>query len=104
MAWGAGVGFGAPAGGSLKWPKACPGREAIQSVDQKVVVIGGGVAFQPQPFLKLGATYLRFQATEELHQSINYLDHYGDAGLAMSGGANSFGVAAEVQVPTVPLS
>jgi len=104
MAWGAGIGFGVPAGGSLKWPNGWAGQEAIQSVSQQVFAIGAGAAFQPLPYLKIGATYLRFQAVEELHQSINYLDHYGDAGLAMSGGANSFGVAAEVKVPTIPLT
>jgi long-chain fatty acid transport protein len=104
MAWGAGLGFNVPAGGSLDWPKGWAGQEAIQSVKQLVFGIGAGVAFQPLPYLKLGASYIRFQATEELHQSINYLDHYGDAGLSMSGGANGWGVAAEVRVPNVPLS
>jgi long-chain fatty acid transport protein len=104
MAWGAGIGAGVPAGGSLKWPTGWAGQEAIQSVNQQIFVIGAGAAFQPLPYLKIGATYLRFQAAEELHQSLNYLDHFGDAGLAMAGGANGFGLAAEVQVPTLPLS
>ena len=104
MALGAGVGFGVPAGGSLKWPNGWAGQEYIQSVSQQVFAMGVGVGFQPLPYLKLGATYLRFQAVEELHQSINYLDHYGDAGIAMSGGGNGFGVAAEVRVPNAPLS
>jgi long-chain fatty acid transport protein len=104
MPWGVGLGFGVPAGGSLKWPNGWAGQEAIQSVSQQVFAIGAGVALQPMPFLKLGVSYLRFQAIEELHQSINYLDHYGDAGLAMSGGANSFGVAAEIKIPTIPLT
>lgn len=103
MAWGAGVGVNVPAGGSLYWPNGWQGQEYIQSVNQQVFGIGAGVAFQPLPYLKLGASYLRFQATEELHQGINFLDHVGDAGLAMSGGANGFGVAAEVAVPNVPL-
>jgi len=103
-AWGVGVGFGTPAGGLLNWPGGWAGQEAIQSVDQKVFAMGAGAALQVLPFLKLGASYIRFQATEELHQSLNYLDHFGDAGLAMSGGADSFGVAAEVRVPNVPLS
>jgi len=103
-AWGIGVGFGAPAGGLLQWPGSWAGQETIQSVDQKVFAISGGAALQVLPFLKLGASYIRFQATEELHQSLNYLDHYGDAGLAMAGGADSIGVAAEVRVPNMPLS
>jgi len=104
MAWGAGIGMGVPAGGSLVWPSGWAGQEFIQSVQQKVFLIGGGVAFQPLPYLKLGVAYLRFQAEEELHQKINYLDHYGDAGLALSGGANGFAAAVEVKVPTVPLT
>jgi len=104
MGWGAGVGVNLPAGGSLGWPHDWAGREYIQSVSQRVFAIAVGAAFQPLPYLKVGATYLRFQATEELHQSINFLDHFGDAGLAMSGGANGFGVAVEFQVPTIPLT
>jgi long-chain fatty acid transport protein len=104
MAWGAGLGFGVPAGGVLNWPDGWAGQEAIQSVNLLVFAMGAGVAFQPSPYLKLGASYLRFQATEELHQSINYLDHYGDAALAVSGGGNGFGVAAEIKVPNAPLS
>ena len=104
QAWGVGFGFNLPAGGSLFWPSGWQGQEFIQSVDQKVYALGFGAAFQPLPYLKVGASYLRFQATEELHQGINYLDHIGDAGLAMSGGANGFGLAAQVDVPNVPLS
>jgi long-chain fatty acid transport protein len=104
MGWGVGRGFGVPAGGSLKWPDGWAGREAIQSVTQQVFAFGGGVAIQPTPFLKLGVNYVRFQAAEELHQSLNYLDHFGDAGLSMSGGGNGFGFAAEVKVPTIPLT
>lgn len=101
--WGVGIGFGTPAGGSLDWPKGWAGQELILSVDQKVFGFGGGVGIQPLPFLKIGASYVRFQATEELHQSLNFLDHFADAGIALSGGANSFGLATELSVPTVPL-
>jgi long-chain fatty acid transport protein len=104
MAWGAGIGFGVPAGGSLKWPNGWEGQEYIQSVSQQVFAIGAGAGFQPLPYLKLGVSYLRFQAVEELHQAVKYPDHYGDAGLAMSGGANGFGLAAEVKIPTIPLT
>jgi long-subunit fatty acid transport protein len=104
MAWGAGIGLGVPAGGALAWPKGWAGQEFVLSVKQQIFGFGGGVAFQPLPFLRLGATYVRFQVAEEIHQSVNFLDHFADAGIAMSGGANSFGVAAELQVPTVPLT
>ncbi|HEY0190264.1 MAG TPA: outer membrane protein transport protein, partial [Kofleriaceae bacterium] len=103
MGWGVGAGVNVPAGGSLYWPDGWAGQDYIRSVKQQVFAIGAGAAFQPLPYLKVGASYLRFQATEELHQGINFLDHYGDAGLAMSGGANGFIVAAEVDVPQVPL-
>ncbi|HEU4729178.1 MAG TPA: outer membrane protein transport protein [Kofleriaceae bacterium] len=104
MGWGAGVGFGVPGGGSLPWPKGWAGQEQIQSVTQQLFTIGVGAAIQPLPYLKLGASFLRTQVVEELHQSINYLDHFGDAGLALSGGGNGFGLGLEVRVPDVPLS
>jgi long-chain fatty acid transport protein len=104
MAWGAGVGFGVPAGGSLIWPNGWAGQERIQSVRQQVFLFGGGAAFQPVPWLRLGASLLRYQGTEELHQSINYLDHMGDAGLGLAGGATTFGLAAEARIPNLPLA
>lgn len=103
-AWGVGIGLGVPGGGTLQWPDGWAGQEAIQSVKQGVFAIAGGAAVQPLPFLKLGASYVRFQATEELHQSINYLDHYSDAGVTAAGGGNGFGLAAELKVPMIPLS
>jgi long-chain fatty acid transport protein len=104
MTWGAGAGMGVAGGGTLEWPTGWAGQEYIQSVKQQVFQFGVGGAFQPLPYLKLGASYLRYQTTEELHQSLNYLDHHGDAGIALSGGGNTFGVAAEVSVPDVPLT
>src|SRR6185503_12412021 len=99
MAWGIGAGFGTPAGGSLDWPRNWPGQFSIQSVKQQVFAFGGGVAFQLVPGLRFGATFVRFQATEELHQKLNFFNgQIADAGLAMSGGANSFGVAAEIKL------
>jgi long-chain fatty acid transport protein len=104
MGWGVGIGFGVPAGGSIVWPDGWAGEQTIQSVKQQIFAIGGGVAFQPTPFLKLGASFVRFQITEELHQTINYISTKGDAALAMSGGGNGFGLAAEIKVPDVPLT
>ena len=104
MGWGAGIGFGVVGGGTIKWPNGWAGQEQIQSVTQRVYQMAAGVAFQPLPYLKVGANYIRYQETLELHQELNYLDHYGDAGLALSGGGNSFGVAAEFSVPTLPLT
>ena len=102
QAWGIGLGFGVPAGGSLGWPEGWAGRESIQSVKTQVFGFGGGFGIKLLPGLKLGISYSRLQATEELHQSLNYLDHFGDAGLSLSGGANTFGLAGEFRIPQIP--
>src|ERR1043166_5410523 len=72
-----GVGFGAVGGGKLEWPAGWVGQETFQSVNQQIYGIGGGVAFQALPWLKFGASYLRIQATEEIHTKLNFLDHIG---------------------------
>ena len=104
MAWGIGIGAGVPAGGSLIWPNGWQGQEFIQTVDQKVYMFGAGAAFQPIPYLKIGATFLRYEAQEELHQSLNFLDHEGSAAIGMSGGSSTFGLAIQFNAPTIPLS
>lgn len=104
MAASLGIGFDVPAGGALVWPNGWQGQEYIQSVDQKVYRAGIGVGFQPLRYVKIGASYIRYQATEELHQSLNFEDHYGDGGLAMDGGANSFGLGLSIHVPKIPLT
>ncbi len=103
MAWGVGAGANVPAGGSIKWPTGWPGQEYVESVSQKIYGMAIGGAFSPTPYVKIGATYQRFQGEEELTQAINFSDHYGQADLGMSGGANSFGVAGEFKIPTIPL-
>jgi len=102
QAWGIGVGFGVPAGGSLVWPDGWAGRESIQSVKTQVFGFGLGFGFKLLPGLKLGASVSRLQATEELHQSLNYLDHFGDAGLSLAGDAYTIGVAGEFRIPQIP--
>ncbi|MFT3693021.1 MAG: outer membrane protein transport protein [Kofleriaceae bacterium] len=97
-----GIGFDVPAGGALVWPNGWAGQEYIQSVDQKVYRMAVGGAIQLK-YIKLGASYVRYQATEELHQALNFEDHYGDGGLAMDGGANSFSAGLSIHVPNVPL-
>src|SRR5215510_1300402 len=104
QAWGIGIGFGVPGGGALKWPTGWPGQETITTVDQRLLAFQVGGAFQLLPSVKIGASYIRFQGTEEFHNSLYFLDHYGDAGLALAGGGDSFGVAAEFHVPKIPLS
>ncbi|HEY6176516.1 MAG TPA: hypothetical protein VIX73_18800 [Kofleriaceae bacterium] len=104
QALGFGVGFGVPGGGAIKWPDGWAGQETFQSVNQQIFGISAGVGFQALPGLKFGVSYVRFQATEEIHQKLNYLDHLGDAGIATAGGGNTFGIATELRVPNVPLS
>jgi long-subunit fatty acid transport protein len=103
MMWGAGLGFSVPAGGALHWPDGWPGQEFVQTVDQKIYQFVAGGGFQPLPYISLGAAYVRYQATEELHQEVNFIDHYGDAGLAMSGGSNTFLLSAQGRLPWIPL-
>jgi long-chain fatty acid transport protein len=104
QAWGIGGGFLVPAGGTLEWPTAWAGQESLQSVKQQIFGFGGGGAFQLLPSLKLGVHYVRYEGTQEVHQALNYIDHFGDAGIGIAGGANGLGVAAEFHVPNVPLS
>jgi long-chain fatty acid transport protein len=104
MAWGVGVGVAVPGGAQLTWPSGWVGREAVQSVSQQIYVLGVGGAFQPVRGVRIGASFLRYRAVEEDHQSINFLDHFGDAGVSISGGANAFGVGVEVRVPDLPLT
>lgn len=101
---GIGVGVDVPAGGAIVWPNGWKGQETIQSVKQQVFRIAAGIGVQPIKYLKLGFSYDRLQGTEELHQSLNFLDHYGDGGLGMSGGGNTYGFSATVTVPKIPLS
>jgi len=103
MAWGMGVAAAVPAGGSLVWPNGWQGQDYIQSVDQKVYLFGAAAAFQPLRYVKIGVSFLRYQAQEELHQAINFLDHHGSAALGLAGGANSFGLGIQIQAPWFPL-
>jgi len=103
MTWGVGAGFNIPAGGSLHWPQGWPGQEFVQSVDQKVYAFTFGAGFSPIRWLSLGAAYVHYQTTEELHQAINFVSNFGDAGVAMAGGSDTFQLSAQGQVPTIPL-
>jgi long-chain fatty acid transport protein len=103
QAWGVGIGFSVPGGGTLNWPDNWVGQEAVRSVKTQVFGIGAGAAFQLLPYFRFGLNYTRYQATEEIHQALNYLDHIGDAGIGLSGGGNSIGVATEILPPNTPL-
>ncbi|HEY1817251.1 MAG TPA: outer membrane protein transport protein [Kofleriaceae bacterium] len=103
MMWAAGIGFHVPYGGALNWPDGWQGQEYVRTVDQKIYQMTAGAAFQPLPYLSIGAAYVRYQITEELHQAVNFVDHYGDAGIGMSGGSSSFMLAAQGKLPWIPL-
>jgi long-subunit fatty acid transport protein len=103
MRWAIGGGLDVPAGGSLVWPDGWPGSQYIQSVKQLVFALHATAGFSPMPGIRLGVGYTRFLAQEELHQKLNYLDHFGDGGLAMSGGANGFTLSGDFALPNLPL-
>lgn len=103
QAWGIGIGFGVPGGGTLSWPDNWVGQEAVRSVKTQVFGFGGGAAFQLLPYFRFGLNYTRYQATEEIHQALNFLDQIGDAGIGLAGGGNSIGVSTEILPPKVPL-
>jgi long-chain fatty acid transport protein len=99
MAWGVGAGAYVPAGGSLYWPDHWAGATRIQSVSQQTVVGRAGVALQPIEHLKVGAAFVYYQVTEKFVQQINYLSSESPASLGLAGGAPSFAVSAEFQIP-----
>jgi long-subunit fatty acid transport protein len=103
MAWGAGIGFDIPAGGSLHWPTGWAGQQYVQDVDQNVYEVTAGGGFQPCRYIRLGAAYVLYHVTEQLSQGINFVDHYGEAQLGMSGTSSSVLLSADGKVPRIPL-
>jgi long-subunit fatty acid transport protein len=103
MAYGLGAGFLVPGGGSLIWPDGWQGAQRIQTVEQRVYLLQAGAAIQPIEYVKLGATLLYYRAQEKLTQQINFIDRTAGASLGLAGGAVSFGLAAELRPPVLPL-
>jgi long-subunit fatty acid transport protein len=110
QAWGIGVAFGTPGGGSLVWSQdghdghPWAGQEVVRSVKTQVFGIGVGAAFQLLPYFRAGLNYTRYQGDEEIHQALNFLNGtLGDAGLGLSGGGNTIGVSTEILAPWIPL-
>jgi long-chain fatty acid transport protein len=101
--YGVGAGFLVLGGGSLLWPADWPGAQQIQTVNQTVYLFELGAAVQPVPFLKLGANLLYYRDTEDLTQAIGFIDHLGTAELGLAGGALSYGVSGEFDIPGIPL-
>ena len=102
---GAGVGLGMniPAGGNVYYPDDWAGRGRIIIVDRKIYgfYLTGGL--QLLPGLRIGGGPVYYYGTEYLKQGIQpFPDAYGE--LSTKGGAISFDLAAEYQLPSLPLT
>jgi long-chain fatty acid transport protein len=104
MAYGFGVAFLVPGGGSIFWPNGWPGAGRIQSVDQKVYLTQVSGGFQPVSHLKVGASFLWYRVTEALEQQLNFAGPTGTASLGLAGSAYTFGLSGQFDVPGVPLT
>jgi long-chain fatty acid transport protein len=104
MAYGLGIAFLVPGGGSIFWPNDWQGAGRIQSVDQKVYLTQFSGGFQPLPWFKIGASLLWYQVTEKLVQKLNFIDTAGTATLGLGGGGVTFGLSGEIKIPNVPLT
>lgn len=103
MAWGAGVGFNALGGGSLYWPEGWPGQFHVETVNQQVVMLRGGGAIQPLPWLKVGAAVSYYRASEELSQAMSFGGQVAQAQVGVAGGAPSWALSLEAAAPGLPL-
>jgi long-chain fatty acid transport protein len=104
MAYGLGLAFLVPAGGSLIWPGDWQGAGRIKTVDQKVYLTQLSGGFQPMPGIKLGASFLWYRITELLVQQLDFIGSNGQASLGLAGNAYSFGLSGQFDVPNTPLS
>jgi long-chain fatty acid transport protein len=104
MAYGLGIAFLVPGGGSIFWPTNWQGVGRIQSVDQKVYLtqVGGGI--EPIPGVKFGASFLWYRITESLSQQLDFSGPVADASLGLAGNAYAFGLSGQYEVPNVPLT
>ncbi|HTO97904.1 MAG TPA: outer membrane protein transport protein [Myxococcales bacterium] len=105
MAYGVGLAFLVPGGGSLIWPQYWQGSARIQEVDQRVWLTELGAGFQPHPLVKLGASLLYFRVQETLSQQIYFGSPSSLASLGMAGGAFTYGLSGEFRAPNdIPLT
>jgi long-subunit fatty acid transport protein len=104
MGYGFGLGFLEPAGGSLNWPSGWPGNQQIVGVSQRIYLTQAAGAFQPLPYLKLGAALDYYRGTLDLSQKIGFISSQGSADLALAGGAFSFSAAGQFDAPWIPLT
>jgi len=105
MGYGVGISFLLPGGGSLLWPVGWPGAGRIQEVEQRVYLTELGLAFQPHPLIKVGASGLNYCVTEKLSQQLNFITTQGTATLGLAGCAITFGLSGEFRAPRdIPLT
>lgn len=102
--WGVGFGLTIPAGGNVFWPGDWQGRYRVITVDRKVygLYLTGGV--EVMPWLRLGGGAVYYRTTEKLSQDINVLTQDVHAELGTAGGALSYDLSAEIDVPGIPVS
>jgi long-chain fatty acid transport protein len=106
--WGVGLGFEPFGGGAVTWPDGWEGRYRILDVDQKVLRGALTAGLEILPMLRLGGGFVYYYTFEELSQNlcvscfaIAAPDATGE--LSASGGAITFDVSAELDVPGLPL-
>ncbi|MGZ6123984.1 MAG: OmpP1/FadL family transporter [Myxococcales bacterium] len=105
MAYGVGLAFLVPGGGSLLWPQNWPGAARIQEVDQRVWLTEVSAAFSPHPLVKFGASFLYYRVQETLSQRIYFSGPSALASLGLAGGATTFGASGEFRAPGgIPLT
>lgn len=89
-----GVGFNAPFGLALEWPKGWAGQEQIQRIDLKVPTVYVGAAARPIPRLSIGVTLRIMPASVELQRGFALIDSSGnpaEGGIKLSASAIGFG-------------
>jgi long-chain fatty acid transport protein len=91
-----GVGFNAPFGLVLEWPKAWAGQQQIQKIDLKIPTIYIGAAARPIPRLSIGVTLRVMPATVMLQRGFALMDSSGNpaqGSIELSASAIGFGAS-----------
>lgn len=101
--FGVGFGFNVPGGGNVFWEDDWEGRGRIITVDRKIYAAYLTAGYELIPDLRLGGGLVYYYGTEYLKQGIQpFPDGYGE--LSTRGGALSFDLSAEYELPGVPLT
>jgi long-chain fatty acid transport protein len=105
MAYGVGLAFLLPAGGSLLWPANWAGAARIQDVEQKVWLTELGAGIQLHPLVKLGGSLLYYSIQEKLSQRLYFAGPQATATLGMAGSRVTFGASGEFRLSErIPLT